>query len=103
MLGDRPAAVARELTKLYEEVVRDGLLALARRYAESGPPKGEIVIVVGPPLDRVPAEDADIDALLTEALGRASLRDAAAEIAARLDLPRRDIYARALLLTRSAP
>jgi 16S rRNA (cytidine1402-2'-O)-methyltransferase len=103
MLGDRPAAVARELTKLYEEVVRDGLLALARRYAESGPPKGEIVIIVGPPLDRVPVNEADIDAMLKEALGRASLRDAAAEIAARLDLPRRDIYARALLLTRSAP
>jgi 16S rRNA (cytidine1402-2'-O)-methyltransferase len=103
ILGDRPAAVARELTKLYEEVVRDGLLALARRYAESGPPKGEIVIIVGPPLDRVAADEAEIDAMLHEALGRASLRDAAAEIAARLDLPRRDVYARALLLTRGAP
>jgi 16S rRNA (cytidine1402-2'-O)-methyltransferase len=100
ILGDRPAAVARELTKFYEEVVRDGLSGLARHYALTGPPKGEIVIVVGPPLDAAPAAEAEIDTLLREALGRASLRDAAAEIAARLDLPRREIYARALLLAR---
>jgi 16S rRNA (cytidine1402-2'-O)-methyltransferase len=102
VLGDRPAAVARELTKLYEEVVRDSLTALARRYAESGPPKGEIVIVVGPPLDAAPVAEADLDAMLREVLGRASVRDAAAEIAARLDLPKRDVYARALLLSREA-
>jgi 16S rRNA (cytidine1402-2'-O)-methyltransferase len=102
ILGDRPAAVARELTKLYEEVVRDSLAALARRYGESGPPKGEIVIIVGPPLDAAPIAEADLDAMLREALGRASVRDAAAELAARLDLPRRDVYARALLLSREA-
>ncbi|MGB8842955.1 MAG: 16S rRNA (cytidine(1402)-2'-O)-methyltransferase [Aliidongia sp.] len=103
ILGDRPAAVARELTKLYEEVARDRLGALARRYAESGPPKGEIVIIVAPPEEAAPAAEADIDAMLREALGRASLRDAAAEVAARLDLPKREIYARALLLSREAP
>jgi 16S rRNA (cytidine1402-2'-O)-methyltransferase len=102
ILGDRPAAVARELTKLYEEVVRDGLAALARRYEADGPPKGEIVIVVGPPLDAPPAAEADIDALLQEALGRASVRDAAAEVAARLGLPKREVYARAVALTRAA-
>jgi len=100
ILGDRPAAVARELTKLFEEIVRDTLASLARRYAESGPPKGEIVIIVGPPLEAVPATAADIDTMLRAALGRASVRDAAAEIAARLDLPRREIYARALALAR---
>ncbi len=100
MLGDRPAAVARELTKLFEEVVRDGLATLARRYAETGPPKGEIVIVVGPPLAPVAAAPEEIEALLAEAMGRLSLRDAAAEIAARLDLPKREIYARALALAR---
>jgi 16S rRNA (cytidine1402-2'-O)-methyltransferase len=103
ILGDRPAAVARELTKLFEEVARDGLAALARRYAEAGPPKGEIVIVVGPPLESPPAAAEDIDTLLKEALGRASVRDAAAEIAARLGLPRREIYARAVALTRETP
>jgi 16S rRNA (cytidine1402-2'-O)-methyltransferase len=100
ILGDRPAAVARELTKLFEEVARDGLAALAQRYAESGPPKGEIVIVVGPPLDAPPASAEDVDTLLKEALGRASLRDAAAEVAARLGLPKREIYARAVALSR---
>ena len=103
ILGDRPAAVARELTKLFEEVARDGLVALARRYAEAGPPKGEIVIVVGPPFDAPPAAEEDIDALLKEALGRASVRDAAAEIAARLGLPKREVYARAVALTRETP
>ena len=103
ILGDRPAAVARELTKLFEEVARDGLVALARRYAEAGPPKGEIVIVVGPPRDAAPAAEEDIDALLKEALGRASVRDAAAEIAARLGLPKREVYARAVALTRETP
>ncbi len=103
ILGDRPAAVARELTKLFEEVARDGLAALARRYEADGPPKGEIVIVVGPPLEAPPAAVEDIDALLQEALGRASVRDAAAEIAARLGLPKREVYARAVALTRETP
>jgi 16S rRNA (cytidine1402-2'-O)-methyltransferase len=103
ILGDRPAAVARELTKLFEEVARDGLTALARRYAESGPPKGEIVIVVGPPLPAPPIAAEDVDALLKEALGRASVRDAAAEIAARLGQPKREIYARAVALARERP
>ena len=103
ILGDRPAAVARELTKLFEEVARDGLSALAKRYAEAGPPKGEIVVVVGPPLDAPPAAEEDIDALLRKALGRASVRDAAAEVAARLGLPKREVYARAVALTRESP
>jgi 16S rRNA (cytidine1402-2'-O)-methyltransferase len=94
LLGDRPAAVARELTKLYEEVVRGPLAELARRYAETGPPKGEIVIIVGQPLDIVVAPE-EIDALLRDAL---SLRDAAAEVALALDQPKREIYARALAL-----
>ena len=49
VLGDRPAAVARELTKLYEEVRRGTLTELARHYAGAGPPRGEIVLVIGPP------------------------------------------------------
>ncbi|HVJ53613.1 MAG TPA: 16S rRNA (cytidine(1402)-2'-O)-methyltransferase [Aliidongia sp.] len=97
MLGDRPAAVARELTKLYEEVARGTLGELARRYERDGPPRGEIVVVIGPPLDRVVAPE-EIDEMLREALGRLSLRDAASEVATRLDQPRREIYARALAL-----
>jgi 16S rRNA (cytidine1402-2'-O)-methyltransferase len=95
ILGDRPAAVARELTKLFEEVARGPLSALAARYETDGPPKGEIVVVVGPPLDLVPSLD-DIDQRLRAALGRSSLRDAVAEVAAATGLKRRDVYARAL-------
>ena len=49
VLGDRPAAVARELTKMFEEVRRDRLSALIAHYDAAGAPKGEIVIVIGPP------------------------------------------------------
>lgn len=93
-LGPRPAAVARELTKLYEEVRRDALDALARHYAETGAPKGEVVVVVGPPGgDAAPA---DIDRLLRDALRRMSLRDAAAAVSDATGRPRREVYGRAL-------
>jgi 16S rRNA (cytidine1402-2'-O)-methyltransferase len=100
VLGDRPAAVARELTKFYEEVVRGTLETLAERYATTGPPKGEIVIVVGAPLEPV-HDAAEIEALLKAALARLSVRDAAAEVAAVLKMPRRDVYAKALTLVKS--
>ncbi|MEE8535415.1 MAG: 16S rRNA (cytidine(1402)-2'-O)-methyltransferase [Kiloniellales bacterium] len=99
LLGPRPAAVARELTKLYEEVRRDTLVALAAHYRRAGPPKGEVVVVVGPPeaeADRVVAEELDIR--LRAAMKTASLRDAAAAVAGATGLPKRRIYARALEL-----
>jgi len=100
MLGDRPAAVARELTKLHEEVRRGGLAALAEHYRVAGPPKGEIVIVVGPPAPAPRASEAEIDALLGQALDRLSLHDAAVEVADVTGESRRAIYARALALER---
>ena len=100
LLGGREAAVARELTKLYEEVRRGPLPNLAAHYAQAGPPKGEVVLVVGPPGAEAEAGEADVDAALTEALGRLSVRDAAAEVAARTGRPRRAVYARALELAR---
>ncbi|MEQ8357424.1 MAG: 16S rRNA (cytidine(1402)-2'-O)-methyltransferase [Kiloniellaceae bacterium] len=103
VLGRRDAAVARELTKLYEEVRRGPLAELAAHYAEVGPPRGEIVVVVGPPAAGAAAvEDFDLDAALEDALTHASLRDAAASVAAAGNLPRRRVYARALELAKAA-
>ena len=93
--GDRPAVVARELTKLHETCHRGTLLSLAADPALADP-KGEIVIVVGPPLSPEPSSVEDADALLDEAMARLSPGEAASEIAKRLGLPRKAVYARAL-------
>lgn len=101
-LGDRPAAIARELTKLYEEVRRDRLAGLAQAYANVEPPKGEIVIVIGPPEARAEASETAIDAALREVLrSGASVKDAAAAVARALGAPRQAVYARALAARRS--
>ena len=97
VLGDRPAAVARELTKLFEEVRRESLSALIAHYAQAGAPKGEIVIVVGPPEEEHAAVE-DVDALLRRALESMSVKDAAATVAAATGAPKRTVYARALEL-----
>ncbi|MBV8473224.1 MAG: 16S rRNA (cytidine(1402)-2'-O)-methyltransferase [Hyphomicrobiales bacterium] len=100
-LGPRPAAVARELTKLYEETRRANLAELAARYAAEDAPKGEIVIVVGPPLEAPPLDEAALDQAILAALASLSVKDAAAAVAAETGLPRREIYARALRLAGS--
>ncbi|HEY1961153.1 MAG TPA: 16S rRNA (cytidine(1402)-2'-O)-methyltransferase [Rhizomicrobium sp.] len=97
VLGSRPAAVARELTKLHEEVRRGDLEQLAAQYAEEAPPKGEVTVVVGPPPDTAP-DFAKADALLSKALPLMPLSGAADLIAEALDLPKRAIYERALAL-----
>lgn len=99
-LGDRPAAVARELTKLFEEVRRGPVASLASEYAEREPPKGEIVIVVGPPGPDVVPEASDVDDLLRRALATETVRDAAREVSSATGLPRREVYRRALDLAR---
>ncbi|TPG13030.1 16S rRNA (cytidine(1402)-2'-O)-methyltransferase [Sphingomonas oligophenolica] len=96
-LGNRDAAVTREITKKFEEAVTGTLPTLAARYADA-PPKGEIVIVVAPPGDAPPASDADADAALAEALTRLSTGQAASEVAKALGLDRKTLYARALAL-----
>ena len=96
-LGPREAAVVREISKLHEECVTGSLAGLAERYADSAP-KGEIVIVVGPPAAGDAASEADLDSALGEALARLSPSRAAAEVAARLGVPRKRAYARALEL-----
>jgi 16S rRNA (cytidine1402-2'-O)-methyltransferase len=97
VFGAREAAVARELTKLHETVIRGPLPALAAdpRLDE---PRGEIVVVVGPPLDAPAATQAEADAALAEAVARLGPSAGAAEVARALGLPRRELYARALAL-----
>ena len=99
ILGDRPAAVARELTKLYEEVRHGGLAELAAHYRESGPPKGELVIVIAPPAAaQSEATDGALDAALGAALATMSVKDASAVVASATGRPRRLVYQRALAL-----
>jgi 16S rRNA (cytidine1402-2'-O)-methyltransferase len=93
-LGNREAAIVREISKRFEETVTGTLAELAERYAEA-PPKGEIVIVVGPPGAAATAGEAEVDAALREAMTRLSPSRAAAEVAANLGLPRRTVYERA--------
>jgi 16S rRNA (cytidine1402-2'-O)-methyltransferase len=99
ILGPRDAAVARELTKMFEEVRRGGLADLAAHYARTGPPKGEIVIVVAPPtaLGQEVSDDS-IDQALRQAMAGLSLRDAVDAVAETLGRPRRDVYRRALAI-----
>lgn len=96
VFGAREAAVARELTKLYEEVRRSPLPALAAQYA-SQEPKGEIVIVVGPPAEEK-VDAAVLDKHLRAALARTSLKEAVAEVALALRVPKNVVYARALAI-----
>jgi len=96
-LGDRDAAVAREISKTFEECVTAPLSMLAARYAEGGP-KGEIVIVVAPPGEAPPASEADADVLLREALSRLSVGQAASEVAKATGINRRELYTRAMSL-----
>lgn len=101
VLGARPAVIARELTKHFEETVRGDLGELAARYA-AAPPKGEVVIVVGPPgaADLVVDDDAT-DALLRDALTTLRPAEAAAVVAQRTGRTRREVYARALALRKT--
>lgn len=98
--AERPAALARELTKLYEEVVRGTLGALAARYADA-PPRGECVLVVAGASGDERSAEVDIEAavreLLAEGLGP---KDVAARLVVRTGKPRRQLYQLALALDR---
>jgi 16S rRNA (cytidine1402-2'-O)-methyltransferase len=98
-LGEREAAVTREITKLHEQTVTGSLDELAQRYA-TAPPRGEIVIVVGPPPAARELTDSEIDQALIHALQHQSPSRAAADVAERLKVPRKRAYARALELSR---
>lgn len=97
--GDRPAAVTRELTKMYEEVRRDTLDNLVRHYEEAGEPKGEIVVVIGPGEKTEITEDA-IKERLSALLRDLSVRDAAAQVADEMGIPKKQAYEFAIILQR---
>jgi 16S rRNA (cytidine1402-2'-O)-methyltransferase len=97
VLGDRPAAVTRELTKLHEEVRRGPLSELAAHYRREGAPKGEVTLVIGPPRDVTP-DTAAIDAALKTALPFMPVKAAADMIAALTGAGRKSVYDRALAL-----
>lgn len=102
VLGDRPAAVARELTKKFEEVQRGSLSTLIKHYQATEEPRGEIVAIVGAPIEGQREEwtDEAVDAQLLKVMdeGGMSVKDAAAFIAAKSGIKKRDVYQRALLL-----
>ena len=104
VLGDRQACVARELTKMYEEVRRGPLASLVAHYQRAGAPKGEIVVVVeGSMAQDGAVDDGDLDNLLHQALATLRVKDAAQMVAGQTGLSRKEVYARALALTTRSP
>ena len=97
VLGDRQACVTRELTKLFEEARRGTLSELAAHYAESGPPKGEVTLVIGPPKP-VELDETALDDLLADLLKTLSVKDAATQAAERTGASRKQAYQRALAI-----
>lgn len=102
ILGDRDVVVARELTKRFEEFRRGTARELAGVYAETGAPKGEITLLVGPG-DNVEPDAADIDAQLAVLIPERGVKGAAAEMAQRTGLNKRELYARAQALKDGGP
>lgn len=94
MLGERDAVVARELTKKFEEVVTGSLKELMHRFADDAP-KGEIVVIVGPPQEQ-PIETGDVDTALKELLKSLPASKAAKEVAKRFGLDRAAVYEQAM-------
>jgi 16S rRNA (cytidine1402-2'-O)-methyltransferase len=97
-LGAREGVVARELTKKFEEIRRGTLAELAAHYAAAGPPRGEIVVLVGPGTGADAPEAGALDAAILAAGDERPLKEIASEIAERLGLKRREVYERALEL-----
>lgn len=101
VFGNREAVLARELTKRFEEARRLPLNDLVLEIEKDGPPKGELVVLIGPPNGAETASTEDIDAAILEALESLSVKQASSEVAERFGLKKRDVYARALELKAS--
>lgn len=93
--SNRPVAVIREMTKRFEEVRRGSFEELIQFYQENGPPKGEVVVVLGPP-EYQQALEQDLDKILKKALKEHPLKDACTLVAGMLGIPRKQVYQRAL-------
>lgn len=102
VLGDRPAAVCRELTKAFEEVRRGALGDLARHYRGAGAPRGEIVVCVGPPQAAEADSAEDVDRILLSLAGEMGASKAAAEAARMTGGRKADLYRRLLELRNDA-
>lgn len=102
VLGPRPAVMARELTKMFETVRRGSLVELAAFFAAEGPPKGEVVVLIGASeAPAGPEADATLDEAIRAALARHSIKDAAALVADETGLPKREVYARVIALAKA--
>lgn len=97
VFSNRTIAVVREITKRFEEVRRGTFEGVIQLYEEKGPPKGEVVLVLSPPVAQAVALT-DIDQLLRQTLKTHSIRDACTLVAGTLGIPRKQIYQRALTL-----
>jgi 16S rRNA (cytidine1402-2'-O)-methyltransferase len=99
IMGDRNAAICREMTKLHEDIRRAPISELAQA-AETLETRGEFVLVIAPPADKAAMEEDEVDQLLRERLAHDSVKDAVAHAVELSGRPRREIYARALELTK---
>ncbi|CAI3940536.1 16S rRNA C1402 (ribose-2'-O) methylase RsmI (RsmI) (PDB:3KWP) (PUBMED:24078611) [Commensalibacter communis] len=98
--NDRSAAVARELTKKFEEVQRNTLHELIEHFTNT-PPRGEITVLLGPPPDQDEITEDDLDQQLQTALQTLSVKDAASLVATAIHLPKKIVYQRALELSKN--
>ena len=97
VFGERQAAVARELTKRFEEIQRSNLSSLAKDFKNKSVLKGEIVVIIGPPLPRI-VTDSQVDKALNARLKKTGVKEASSAVSKALGLPRRSVYQRALEL-----
>jgi 16S rRNA (cytidine1402-2'-O)-methyltransferase len=98
-LPGREVVVAREITKRFEEFIRGDIQTVCDHYQRAGPPKGEVVVLLGPPPAEV-AEAADLDAAILAIVDDVGVKHTAAAIAALTGRPRKEVYNRALALTK---